>query len=91
MAAIPAPAFWLIANALYWLFWLNLMLGATNALPAIPLDGGYIFKDALEAIVSKVRAGLSAERRERIAKNVSYFFALMILSLVVWQIIGPRI
>src|SRR5712691_6764553 len=37
-AVIPAPVFWLLANALYWLFWLNLMLGATNALPAVPLD-----------------------------------------------------
>src|SRR5256712_6753874 len=29
-AVIPAPVFWLFANALYWLFWLNLMLGATQ-------------------------------------------------------------
>ena len=91
MAVLPAPAFWLLANAMYWLFWLNLMLGATNALPAVPLDGGYIFKDALEAIVSRVRKGLAAERRERIAKNVAYFFAFMILALVAWQIIGPRV
>src|SRR2546427_208341 len=31
-AALPAPLFWPLVNALYWLFWLNLMLGPTNAL-----------------------------------------------------------
>ncbi len=83
--------FYLIANAFYWLFWLNLMLGATNALPAVPLDGGYIFKDGLEALVTRVRRGIAAEARDRIVKQVSYLFALFILALILWQLIGPRI
>jgi len=31
------------------------------------------------------------ERREKTVRNVSYVFALMILSLIVWQFIGPRV
>ncbi len=46
-SALPPWAFWFLANIAYWMFWLNLMLGATNALPAIPLDGGYVFRDGL--------------------------------------------
>jgi membrane-associated protease RseP (regulator of RpoE activity) len=44
LAAIPEPAFFFIANILYWLFWLNLMLGTFNALPAGPLDGGQMLR-----------------------------------------------
>src|SRR5437867_1889452 len=90
-AVIPAPLFWLFANALYWLFWLNLMLGATNALPAVPLDGGYLFKDGIEGLVSRLRKGIPTEQRDRIVRGVSYTFAFLILGLVLWQLIGPRI
>ncbi len=67
------------------------MLGATNALPAVPLDGGFVFKDGIEAILERVRRGLEPERRERIVRSVSYAFALMILALIMWQLIGPRL
>jgi membrane-associated protease RseP (regulator of RpoE activity) len=90
-AALPAPAFWILANTGYWLFWLNAMLGATNALPAIPLDGGFLFKDGIEGLVSRFRKGIPAPQRDRIVRNVSYTFAFLILGLVVWQFIGPRI
>lgn len=90
-AVVPAPLFFLLANSLYWLFWLNVMLGATNALPAVPLDGGYIFKDFLEGFVSRLRRGIGTDLRDRIVKRVSYLFALFILALILWQFIGPRI
>ncbi len=90
-AALPAPVFWLLANTGYWLFWLNAMLGATNALPAVPLDGGFLFKDGIEGLVSRLRKGIPVPQRDRIVRNVSYTFAFLILGLVLWQFIGPRI
>ncbi|OGS42441.1 MAG: hypothetical protein A3K67_02010, partial [Euryarchaeota archaeon RBG_16_62_10] len=47
LAWMPDIAFWVLANSLYWVFWLNLMVGLTNVLPAVPLDGGYIFRDGM--------------------------------------------
>ncbi|HVL49088.1 MAG TPA: site-2 protease family protein [Candidatus Thermoplasmatota archaeon] len=47
LAGMPAWAFFMVANALYWLFWLNLMLGTFNALPAGPLDGGQMLRTTL--------------------------------------------
>ena len=90
-AALPPAVFWVFTNSLYWLFWLNAMLGATNALPAVPLDGGYVFKDGMDTLVSRLRRGIKAEDRDRIVKQVSYLFALLILALILWQLIGPRI
>ncbi|MFQ6012253.1 MAG: site-2 protease family protein [Thermoplasmata archaeon] len=88
---LPVPAFWVLANSLYWLFWINLMLGMTNALPAVPLDGGYLFRDWAEAGIKRFRRGMKAEARARIARNLSYVLALFILALILWQMIGPRI
>jgi len=68
-----------------------LMLGATNALPAVPLDGGYLFTDGIEGLVSRLRKGIPTEQRDRIVRGVSYTFAFLILGLVLWQLIGPRI
>jgi len=90
-AVLPAPLFWILVNTAYWLFWLNVMLGATNALPAVPLDGGYIFKDGIEALLSRVRKGIPTPQRDRIVRGVSMTFAFLILGLVLWQFIGPRI
>ena len=90
-SAVPEPVFYLIANAMYWLFWLNLMLGATNALPAVPLDGGFVFRDGVEALLARFRRGLPVDKRDRVVKSVSYAFALMILALILWQIIGPSL
>lgn len=47
LAALPTWAFFMLANMMYWLFWLNLMLGTFNALPMGPLDGGQMFRATL--------------------------------------------
>ncbi|HKZ58958.1 MAG TPA: site-2 protease family protein [Candidatus Thermoplasmatota archaeon] len=39
--------FWPLADAFYWLFWLNLMVGIFNALPLLPLDGGHMYRDGV--------------------------------------------
>lgn len=47
MASLPGPLFWGLAALLYWVVWINLMLGTFNALPAGPLDGGQMFRATL--------------------------------------------
>ncbi len=91
LGGLSEPTFWILANSFYWVFWLNLMLGLTNALPAVPLDGGYVFKDGLDTLIEKLRKGMEPERRERIVKKVSYFLSFLILGLILWQLIGPRV
>lgn len=90
-AGAPEPLFWILANSFYWVFWLNLMLGLTNALPARPLDGGYVFSDGLDTFLEKTRPNMKAERRENIVNRISYFLSFFILALILWQLIGPRI
>ncbi len=91
LSSIPEPIFWVIANSIYWIFWLNLMVGLTNALPAVPLDGGYIFKDWLEGLVKRLKPNMEEEKRTKAIDSTTMFLAFSILFLILWQIIGPRI
>ncbi len=91
LAWIPADVFWTLANSLYWIFWINLMVGMTNVLPAVPLDGGYLFKDWLDSLVRKVKKDSTEKEREKYVVVITYALALFVLTLIVWQIIGPRL
>jgi membrane-associated protease RseP (regulator of RpoE activity) len=89
LAGLGTTGFWVLANLLYWVFWLNLMVGIFNALPAIPLDGGYIFRDALSGVWQRLRPTLGAEGAERLANRVTGGLSVLILGLILWQFLGP--
>ena len=67
------------------------MVGLTNALPAVPLDGGFIFADGVTGMLDKVRSSMTAERKEEIVDRLVSLLAITVLFLIVWQIVGPRI
>jgi hypothetical protein len=46
-------AFWVVADAFYWLFWLNFMVGVFNVVPMLPLDGGHMFRDGVHATLRR--------------------------------------
>jgi membrane-associated protease RseP (regulator of RpoE activity) len=57
-------AFWTVADAFYWLFWLNLMVGAFNVLPMLPLDGGHMFRDGVHSLLRRFsrKPGITVEQ-----------------------------
>ncbi|MCD6448238.1 MAG: site-2 protease family protein [Thermoplasmata archaeon] len=64
----PSPTFWMMYSLIYWIFWLNFAVGTFNALPSLPLDGGYIFRDGISYIISK----FGVKKREKMEKISSY-------------------
>lgn len=88
---MTTDVFWMVANSLYWIFWINLMVGLTNAMPAIPLDGGFLYRDWIDTIVSKVKKGVDPKVRDRYVNSIVMTTSLFVLFLIVWQLIGPRI
>lgn len=60
LAPIPHDVYWLIINVFYWGFWTNLMLGFTNALPAVPMDGGLVLGDLLKGLARRSGERLNA-------------------------------
>lgn len=82
-------AFWLLASLIYWIFWINLLLGITNALPAIPFDGGFLFKGWITQFLNKLDYK-DQEARDKIANNVTNAvsgFMIFLLILIVVAVI----
>jgi membrane-associated protease RseP (regulator of RpoE activity) len=51
----PFMGFWEIIHMLYWFLFINISIALFNAIPMVPLDGGYIFKDVMNRIFGKTR------------------------------------
>lgn len=78
--------FW-IANSLLWIGWLNFYVALFNCLPAVPLDGGHIFKDYIKAFIYRLTR--NEERSLRLSAAVTATFAVLILMSFVFMIFGP--
>jgi len=82
LSVLPVPLFWVLINAIYWIFWLNLAVSLFNVLPMVPLDGGFLFNDGIRAILMRLKKGLKEETKEKIVKNISLAISLLILGLI---------
>jgi membrane-associated protease RseP (regulator of RpoE activity) len=75
----PFALYWELAHLFFWSAWININVGIFNAIPMIPLDGGYIMQEG-------VRKLLPGKRREPVAKmvvaGISWVMLLMILSII---------
>ena len=69
--------FWIAVTAIYWIFWLNLVLAIFNALPAKTFDGGALFHGGVDWITEKFVK--EEERRNRIVNSVSSIVSTMML------------
>jgi membrane-associated protease RseP (regulator of RpoE activity) len=80
-------AFWVAAQAMFWIFWLNLVLAVTNALPAVPFDGGYLLRDGVGALVDRRYKQAPQERKDKITDTTTRIISyLMLISLMVIMI-----
>jgi membrane-associated protease RseP (regulator of RpoE activity) len=84
LSFLPTDAFWIIANVLYWVFWLNLIVGFFNVLPMVPLDGGFLFSDALRTFLKKIKRNISEEKQDIIVKKITTFISIIILIVVLF-------
>ena len=83
--------FWLGANLLYWLSWMSLLLGLSNSLPLVPLDGGLLFRDFAQSFAARVKSGWDAARLDRFGGRAAAVSSVVVLVLLVWQFVVPRL
>jgi len=73
----PFPGYWQVLQIVYWLFWWNFVLGTFNALPLVPLDGGYILREAADRFA------------ERIGRpSLGKFLSNIVIFLVLFALVG---
>jgi membrane-associated protease RseP (regulator of RpoE activity) len=64
----------IIANMLYWLWFINFNLGIFNALPIGPLDGGQLYGGLIES-----RSRFNKDRLKNISTALSWVMFLIVL------------
>lgn len=78
--------FWML-NILMWVGWMNFYVGLFNCLPAVPLDGGHVFRDVMAGTLSRIIG--NGERVERISNAIVVIFAILILMSLVFVTFAP--
>jgi membrane-associated protease RseP (regulator of RpoE activity) len=77
--------FW-IANLLLWIGWINLYAGLFNCLPAVPLDGGHIFRDLVQSGFERV---VNVQKAERLTRTVVALLAWLVLTSLIITVVAP--
>lgn len=102
-SVLPDGAFWALVNILYWTFWGNVMLGFANAMPALPFDGGYMFRDLLRWLLGYPKSRLKGIEKVTYqgwftqpgelltVKVLTYLLTASTLVLVAWLLLDPWI
>lgn len=91
LAGLGVGGLFTIVNVFYWLSWMNLLLGLSNSLPIYPFDGGLLFRDFSGGVISRLRSGWDAARRERAAGEVALAASFLLVFLLAWLFIGPHL
>jgi membrane-associated protease RseP (regulator of RpoE activity) len=76
---VPFVGYWGIVHILFWCGWININVGIFNAIPMIPLDGGYILKEGVDRLLD--RRGL-IQYSVQIINMISSVMLVMLVSLI---------
>lgn len=80
-ASMGNTIFWVV-NSLLWIAFINLAAAIFNSLPAVPLDGGHVFRELLNSAVGHFVK--DDQRRERISNLMTNSLALTILFFILF-------
>ncbi len=90
-SALGTDGMLMLFDFLFWMVWINFLLGFANLIPMIPFDGGHIVKDGVHSVLSRIVKGANPLRIESIAGRISSMSSFVILFIVMMPIILPRL
>ena len=76
-------------DCIFWMAWINFLLGFANLIPVIPFDGGHIVKDTSHSLLSRLFKGENPLRVEMLANKFSYYTTILVLSIVIIPLVIP--
>jgi len=90
-SAMGTDGMLMLFDFLFWLVWINFLLGFANLIPMIPFDGGHLVRDATHSILARIGRGMHPMRIETIANRISSMSSFFILFVLAIPVIIPRI
>ena len=51
----------MLFDFLFWLVWINFLLGFANLIPMIPFDGGHLVRDGVHSVLRKISEVFSSD------------------------------
>ena len=81
------PSIFIILNILMWIGWMNFYVGLFNCLPAVPLDGGHVFRDVMSSSLSRIIG--NGEKVEKLSNAIAIIFAVLILLSLLFVTFAP--
>ena len=80
----------MVFDFLFWLVWINFLLGFANLIPMIPFDGGHLVRDATHSVLRRFRRQAHPMRIEALSNRISSLSSIFILLVLLIPVIIPR-
>ncbi len=87
MAAGLGDGIFVVLNILMWIGWMNFYVGLFNCLPALPLDGGHVFRDVVASSLSRLFG--DGDKIEQISNSIAVVLAVLILGSILLVTFAP--
>ena len=94
---LGTDALMFFTHLLFWLMWVNILLGFTNLIPIVPFDGGHMFRDMLHAFLSGIKRlgrklklwDLHPMWVDHFSSRASGYSSLIILGMLLFTMVVP--
>ena len=81
----------MLFDFLFWLVWINFLLGFANLIPMIPFDGGHLVRDGVHSVLRVLKKNTHPMKIEELANRISSLSSIFILVVLAVPVIIPRI
>lgn len=78
----PFPGFWGLIHLFFWCGWISINVGIFNALPMVPLDGGYIMQEGVQRLSARLKL-------ERFASTLAGGISALVMTTMIALIALP--
>jgi len=82
-----------VIHLLFWIIWMNVLLGFANLIPLLPFDGGHLLRDRLHDYLSRISKVTKWHpmKVKQMANKMSKMSSLVLLMMIIALIVLPMI